>query len=99
MNMPESTAKLDELRECWTPASRNALRAGYPPTFSAVESPPARPESAMPNTSQFLAQVRLEQALLNLQRRIAGRVPTRAELRLQAHYERQLQALLDPGAS
>lgn len=76
------------------------LRAGYPPTDSAVESPPARPEFALPSNSRFLARMRLERALLSLQRRTAGRVPTRAERRLHAHYTRQLRALTDdPGAT
>lgn len=47
----------------------------------------------MPSTSRFLAQMSLERALLSLQRRTAGRVPTRAERRLQAHYEQKLRAL------
>lgn len=47
----------------------------------------------MSTTSQFVARVRLEQALMNLQRRTTLRTPTRSERRLQAHYEQQLQAL------
>ncbi|MFZ1412136.1 MAG: hypothetical protein WAS07_11805 [Micropruina sp.] len=54
----------------------------------------------MSSSSQFLAQMRIKRALLSLQRRTAGRVPTRAERRLHEHYERQLRALdNDPGAT
>jgi hypothetical protein len=46
----------------------------------------------MPHSVDPLARLRVERALLSLQRRTAGREPTRAERRLLAHYERQIRA-------
>jgi hypothetical protein len=47
----------------------------------------------MPSTSTFLARMRLDRALLSLDRRTAGREPSRAERRLREHYLRQLRDL------
>jgi len=43
--------------------------------------------------------MRIERALLSLQRRTAGRTPTRGERRLSEHYQRQLRALDNEGPS
>lgn len=40
-----------------------------------------------------LAQMRIERALMSLDRRTAGRTPTRSEKRLREHYARQLRDL------
>lgn len=100
MKPPESTAKLEQSRECWRSASDGTnfiLRAGdSAQTSSAVEhSSRMRPEHAMQSTSQFLEQMRLERALLNLERHTAGRSLTRSERRLHDHLQWRLQALTE----
>lgn len=53
----------------------------------------------MPSPAGFVARMRIERALLSLQRRTAGRTPTRDERRLSEHYTRQLRALDNEGPS
>lgn len=49
----------------------------------------------MSSSSLSIAQLRAERALLDLERRIAGREPSRAERRLLSHYQRRIRALHD----
>lgn len=55
----------------------------------------SRDARSNPMNADPLARLCLERALLSLDRRTAGRTPTRAERRLRDHYERQLGALHD----
>lgn len=79
----------------WTSASDD-IRAGDPPIVQRSSDLPRNSRVAM-STDTFLARMALERALLALERRTAGRTPTRAERRLEAHYQRQLLDLDNGG--
>lgn len=49
------------------------------------------------SASTYLAVLRLERALMALERRLVDREPTRSERRLAEHYRRQLRALETEG--
>lgn len=85
--------RMESLPGCRTsaPAAPPGWTSAHDP---AVELSPARPELRMPNDT-LLERFRLERALMALDRRTAGREPTRDERRLRDHYTRQLRAL-DP---